>query len=101
MIISNDILFYAFLFAAFVFFVMAYVFNVMYARMGILNKNLKDVIKSKQELQMILKDAMARGDLLQKSLDKLIFRRSELSDCLNAAQTDEERVACIKKLMEE
>lgn len=94
MLISNDMLFYAFLFAAFVFFILAYIFHVMYSRMGILNTNL-ECHKVK------LKESMATGDRLQKSLDKIIFRRTELSDCLNAAQTDEERVACIKKLMEE
>jgi hypothetical protein len=94
MIISNDMLFYAFLFAAFVFFVMAYVFHVMYARMGVLNKTL-ECHKTK------LKESMATGDKLQKSLDTLILRRTELQDCLNAAKTDEERVACIRKLMDE
>jgi ABC-type bacteriocin/lantibiotic exporter with double-glycine peptidase domain len=93
-------LFYAFLFAAVVFFILAYVVHAMYVRMGVLNKNLKDAIRSKQELQATLKEAMARGDRLQRSLDKLIFRRTELSDCLKAAQTDEE-IACIRKLLED
>jgi hypothetical protein len=101
MIISNDMLFYAFLFAATMFLIAAYVIRALYHRMGILNKSLNVAIKSKQELQSILKETMLKEERLQRSLDKLVMRRTELVGCLNAAQTDEDRAACFKKLMED
>jgi hypothetical protein len=87
-------LFYAFLFAALMFSVAAYVIHGMYVRMGSLDKSL-------HAAKLLLKESIAKGERLQTSLDKLILRRTELRNCLNAAMTDEERVTCIKKLMEE
>lgn len=37
---------------------------------------------------------------LQRSIDHLIMSRDDLLKCLNAARDDQERVACIMKLMD-
>jgi hypothetical protein len=99
--ISNEFLFIAFMFAALVFCVVAFIVHAVYRRLGLTNRKLDATLKTKQELIGKLNASMAKEERLQKSIDRLIIRRTELLDCMNAAQSDEERVECIKKLMHE
>lgn len=101
--LTGDILFFAFIFAA-----LAFVGLVVYSYYAN-EKNSKqmtelqqEVVSLRGELKIASKDlglAETGRKLLISRIDRLIMRRDDLLTCLNAAQTDEDKVACILRLM--
>lgn len=97
--LTPEILFWAFVFAA-----LAFTGMVIYAKLG--SRLLVDLNKEVVGLRSELKSARAElavaengRKLLISRIDRLIMRRDDLLACLNAAETDAEKVACIMRLM--
>ena len=95
--VSNE---YLLLFAALAFGILCVIFLVHYRKMVSLEDALRDTKHAKETLTAALQATSSREKKLQASLDRLIMRREDLLECLKSAKTDEEKVACIKNLIE-
>jgi hypothetical protein len=102
----ND-LFEAFIFAAAVYAITLIVITLFYRRMGELNKKLDRAESSEKLLQTKLDVSITTKEKLQKTLDRVLdiltdgHDRDELLNCLRDAQTNEEKKACINKILGE
>ena len=95
--ITNE---YLLLFAALAFGSLCIIFLVHYKKMVSLEDTLTNTRHAKENLLESLAAASNREKKLQASIDRLIMRRDDLLSCLQSAKTDEEKVACIKNLIE-
>ena len=96
--ITPETLFWAFIFAAIAFLAMIVYFRCtvsgLYGQIVGLRNELSGARKE-------LAAAEAGREKLTSAVNRLILRRDDLLACLNAARNDEEKVACIMRLMGE
>lgn len=104
-------LFWAFLFATAAFVVFMFIIRGwkrdLTTKIAALTTELVISGRKNDDLQHKIDSALSELEIatkgrnkLQKSIDHLIMRRDDLLACLKAARDDQERVACILKLMD-
>ena len=97
------------LFSAFIFEAIAFAVLVYYARRGDkkltgLESEVAQIPSLKSEIsatRKALSEAKLGREQLNQSINRLLLRPDILLECLSAANSDSERVECIKKLMGE
>lgn len=104
MMLTPEYFLIAFLFAALVFIIGVIVVYFQHRegqkRMAALHVRLGESIAMETSLRdQLLKSDMSKAILVNK-IDTLIMRREDLLSCLQAAETDAQRVDCIHRLME-
>jgi hypothetical protein len=101
---TQEEFFAAFMFAAMMFLtgtiIVYFQHHQSRAQMQALHVRLGESINSEISLKNQLVLSETSKATLAKKIDLLIMRREDLLSCLQAATTDEQRVACIHKLME-
>lgn len=85
---------FLFLFSAIAFALLSVMFLIHYRKMGILEIKLDENIRA-------LSKSKIRENVLQTSLDRNIAKLEKISACIVTPQTDNEKLTCVSKLLED
>lgn len=99
--LTPGLLFWAFIFASLAFAGMVLYTEKGYRQMIELQREIVGLRGELKNARSELAVADAGRKILTAKIDRLIMRRDDLLACLSAARNDEEKVACILKLMGE